>query len=84
MRVAEKWKMFCLVNCIVPVPGNRKEWFSEPGKGMRGILGRNWNQPIANPQERSKFTLLASSKSLLVFVKGQIQLEAKEQESPVT
>lgn len=51
---------------------------------MRGILGRNWNQPIANPQERSKFTLLASSKSLLVFVKGQIQLEAKEQESPVT
>lgn len=28
MRVAEKWKMFCLVNCIVPVPGNRKEWFS--------------------------------------------------------
>lgn len=64
--------------------GNRKEWFSEPGKGMRGMLGRNWNQSIANPQERSKFTLLASSKSLLVFVKGQIQLEAKEQESPIT
>lgn len=28
MCVADKWKMFCLVNCIVSVPGNRKEQVS--------------------------------------------------------